>query len=855
MVQTLGRKPGTPDVGFGEIAPGAARGSIMGRPTKNGWLYYLGIRGGRTGGATPSARLGVYQASSTALTSLVGQTAAFTMPAVMLDGWSGADYGSAPTAALKVYAATTYGLAVLATGAAAGHGQDHSGHIMHERGGLSSLPSPFGSTNSRPEGKMSIWAMIQENRPPREPVVISPADGSLTSDATPTLSARFSDPDETLPGFALGSADKMAHWRFEVMNTARTVRYRDSGKTAANTTDQNDRVAAWDVPTALGAGTYIARCTFWDQFGVPSPTQEWVFTINAGGAASNGQLLEADRISTTLTNLVNPRMSVVWTHSGGLSADRFQMQVINAAGAVVIGPTGELNTTRAPGVELIYSPQLAGLANLTPGQKYKLGMRMRDTTGLWSGWAYTALFTVNSAPGVPTGLTPAHGTVTQDPPPLSAIIPDATDDTATLSTGFQVRIQGDTSDGVYIPSERRYFSAGRHRALPTAEELTTKGIWEWRVRGADPHGLVGEWTAWTAFTYADPPTVTITAPTADAVLTNGTPAVAFTSSAAMTSSQLLIRDNANGAEVYDSGQVATTGTSGSRQVPPGILRNDRTYTAIITAISTLGLTGTASRTFSVAYPSPAAIGSVNVAVSRGPLEMEEDPSEWSRLLISWAAATELQVPDTEFLGYLLRRQDLGTGEEHVLADLPVRGDTTFIDKTALSGRSYRYTVTYRALRNTVDQVESVPAIATGSVILKHAVVASLDEGDVGYPIRYWTDRGVEHVRDQVIIPTFGAKPIAFMGPASSRILTISALVKDNLEHTAAETVQAAVEASEPILGLDGRYSPRVVYWRDPRGRGILAVQSAPRETDAHNRSRSAFEVTFTEIEGSIEVVI
>jgi hypothetical protein len=856
MAEIIGRKPGTPDVGFGEMLSGQARASIAGRPSQNGWLYYLGFRGGRNTGTTPTARLAVYGTSGgSTVDTLVGQTGGIATPVFMADGYSGADYGGAPTAAIKVYSAYTYALALLFTGASGAHGQDASGYTMHERSGLGSFPSPFGSTYTRPEGKISIWAEIQPNRAPNWPGIISPTNGSITSDATPTLSASFSDPDETLPGFALGSADKMSAYQFQVLNTARSVVYSDSGKAPASGAQQNARSAAWDVPSALGAGTYIARATFWDQFDQPSPTQEWTFTINAGGSVANVAITPADTVAPGVTNDTDPQISGSWTHSGGLSMDRFQVGLINPAGTWLQGPSGEQTLSLAPGGVITTSLGAVGGSALSPGSQYQLGIRGRDTTGLWSGWAWTSVFAVNSAPGAPSDLQPAHGTVTQIPPIVSAVLPDATNDTAVLTSEFAVRISGDTGSGVLVPSARRSFASGRHSAQLTTTELTSKAIWEWRVRATDPWGLVGSWSAWTQFTYADPPTVTITAPTASQVLTAGTPTVTFTSSAAMSFSRLEIRDNADGSLVYDSGSVATTGTSGSRATPAAVLRNGHAYTATVTVTSTLGLTGSATRVFSVAYTAPAALGGVAVSVYRGPLELEEDPSEWSRLLVSWTGATVAQVPDSEFMGYIVRRIDIASGISQIVAYYASRSSTVFIDKTPLSGRGYRYEVVYLALRNTVDQVESVPVSDSGSVTLKHAVVASMDTSDIGYPIRYWTDRGVDHIRDQEIIPTFGALPVAFMGPAAGRILQVAALVMDDLEHTAAETVEAAIDASRPILGDDGRYSPRVVFWRDPRGRGILGIQSAPREVDQHQRSRSAFEMTITEIDGSIEVEI
>ena len=193
---TFGRKPSGNDVGYGESYAGTARASIMGRPSANGWLYLFGGRVGRNTGVTPNVTFGLYgTANGTTVTDRLSQSAAFAASVVMTDHWSGADYTSKPSVPYKVYSAYTYALAYITLGASLAHGQDNSGHTMHQNDGEAGLPSPFGSTNTRPEGKMALWAEIQNNRPPLLPGNVSPPPDSLVTDSTPTIGADFRDED------------------------------------------------------------------------------------------------------------------------------------------------------------------------------------------------------------------------------------------------------------------------------------------------------------------------------------------------------------------------------------------------------------------------------------------------------------------------------------------------------------------------------------------------------------------------------------------------------------------------------------------------------------------------------------
>src|SRR5690606_28333153 len=190
-----GRKPGTNDIGVGHMAAGQARGSIMGRPSSSGWVYAFGGRVGKQpGGSNANYYEALYGVSGSTIASLVGSSVAGVAAAVMDYGGSGSNQTVKPTAPIKIHNTTTYALVTRVSSGDFAHGQDHSGHPMHERTGAgSSFPSPFNASSVSPQGKMSLWVEYQPNRAPSRPTGLFPANGAQVT-ATPTLGADFRDP-------------------------------------------------------------------------------------------------------------------------------------------------------------------------------------------------------------------------------------------------------------------------------------------------------------------------------------------------------------------------------------------------------------------------------------------------------------------------------------------------------------------------------------------------------------------------------------------------------------------------------------------------------------------------------------
>ncbi|WP_300268003.1 hypothetical protein [Microbacterium sp.] len=852
----FGRKPGSLDGGWGYIYGGSSRGSIMGKPGSNGWAYRAAGRMGYNTGSGTNMQIAVYSVSGSSIASRLALTSTFYVNTYMADRASGADHGANLTAPLQIFANTNYALALGAHGSARNvFGQDMSGHPMHDKDG-SILPVTYAANRVAPEGKMSLWLEYEANVKPDTPSGFAPAHNSIITSSQPTLAVNFRDANEAVPGFSVGQADKLKKYRFQVLNSAQTSVLRDSGIVNASSAQQTARRASWTVPTALPAGRYVARATVYDMFDTPSTTASWAFTINAGGAmvdvdvAQNAYEPHWADASRRLLGQTTTVIGGTWTHSDNLNANAIQLVLHDENGVIVGAVSDVFSVTLAPNEWVGRWTTLAGMnmPELERGRMYRVGMRARDTTGLWSSWSYSSMFTVNSFPDIPTSLQPGPNAVTSVRPELSAIMTDSTDSSASLDSGFYIRKQGDTGNGIFVPGERRWFANGRHYAQPDHNEMPDHDVYEWRCRASDPHGLVGDWSSWQKVTYALAPELTITEP--DGTIDVGTPQVIFTSDKSLTKFTVTIREDGGGV-VHESGEITVSGPGGDYLVPAGVLRNETGYTIEVIGTDTVGLTGSATTSIYVSYTAPEALDWITVEKTPGPYEYQHVPDEWSRIAISWAQALPEIVSDEDFAGYLLERENTATGERKIVAHFLTRGETVFIDKTVASRVSYRYRLRYLMVVNGIDIVESEVVEGTGSVSLMHTTITSMDADDLGAPLRYWKKRKPKWVTDVEIVPSWGPEPIGFMGTSDSLKIDgdFAVLDAEDGSFTALEIIRDVRAMATPIRTGERSIAPRQIFYRDPRGRAFFAMIRDGDEDDEHREDIGRMSLTITQIAG------
>lgn len=880
---TIGRRPSGNDIGAGEMLPNHARASNVGTIASNAWLTSFGGRIGRNTGTNATAQFAVFGSAPGTVNDILGVSGTFTVSIYMAgnDNATGSDYTSKANIPVMVGPGAPYGdgkyvaLGVRASGASIAHGQDNSGWMMYEDTNIIGFADTWTPDNNRPEGKMSLWAEITTNRPPATPSGLSPVNNGRVAISTPTLACDFRDPDELLPGFTLGQGDKVKKYLFEVWNTAKTIRLATSNITTATTAQQTARRVSWTCPTSLAPGSYVARATVYDQFDTPSPVAEWTFIVSAGGTATPslaaGVVVGIGNDGFAVTNSTTPGASVLWQSQGGVAMANLGVRILDLPGVTLEAIGGNPTPLRGPwfvaksvangGTTAFTFAEWAasggGFAPLPEGTPCVIETQAIDANGELTPWAATAFVTINATPSVPTSLTPAAGTSFANFPVLSALITDATNDTSTLSSTFRVRLASDSGNGVSALGSYNS-AAGRHEIAASAT-LFPSGVnaYQWSVAATDAWGKASAFSAWTAINYVTPPAIVITSPATDgAAVSTGTPTLTWTVDRARLNYKITLTEVDASGLLTGGGQVITTGTVTSTStyfdVPAATLHNGQRYRFDLTITTSDGLVTTVSRTFTISYPAPSALTAIAASTLAGPFEHASDPAEWSRISVTWDAATTAQVADVDFAGYLLRRVNLETQESIVIAHPLTRDARLFIDRTAVSGVAYEYRATYLQRVNTFDLVESVPAVAQSSVTLKHSTIVTMDDDDLGCPLRYWTDRSLKWVTDVEVIETWSDKPIVFSGLADSSVLSGSFAVMDdpNGTYTARDVIATVREIARPKLDADGYPLPRVVLYRDVKRRLLYAVLTSGGESDEHATTLGKMDLTFTEIEAS-----
>lgn len=847
MCAYFGRKPSGNDAGIGDVGAGAMRASIMGSLTGHFWIINFGGRvGRRSASGTPTIEYAIYEASSGGVVGArLGVSGTTTAPTIMEDNASGADVVKKPAAPIIGVANQPYALAIRANGggAAAVHGQDNSGWVMHQRYGIgSSYPTPFAATQVDNQGKESLWVEYILNRRPKTPSNPLPVAGSTIAQTLPPMAVDFRDDDEVLTGFSLGQCDKLKSYSFEIWNSSKTTRIKSSGKQNADGTMQTNRRATW-TPTgaALTPGTYVARAIVYDLTDSPSDTAEWTFVVNAGGAFSSVDLAAGSYVSgSSVTLATSPGFTATWSHLDSYSTATVTARIVDASGGIV-RTAATISRTIANGASSSFTFADFSWSALPKGQVARIQIQATDTASGTSGWASSPLFTVNADPTVTALVSPGSGAASTTRPKLVVDFADGNDADASLTTTVAVRASGDTGSGTTVATKSFNSTTGYWEFFPNATNMPAVGNFEWRAMATDPWGVSSAWSSWRAISFVNPPAVTLTAPTG--TITTGTPTITFTVDRAMTSFQAVI--STGGVQIFDSGLV--TSSVGNQPVPPGRLRNATTYSLSLTVNTTDGLSVTNTYSFLVSYTQPAAVSNLSVTKVAGSFE-GTDPTNWSLARIAWDAVSTGVVADADFGGYVVRRRNNATGEDRVLRQLYTRGETVFIDKTAQSGTSYTYSVVYLKLMNNIDFVESVPASGTLTIVLNHAVLVSMGSDNTAVPLFYWDERGRKPHTAKQIVETWGEKPIVFQGIQNYDSVSGTFLIfDDDLGAFTSRDVIAALDSlNEVDLDTDGDPVPQIVCYRDPKRRVFYGTLTDYDEKDRHEDNISEVEIEVTE---------
>lgn len=309
---------------------------------------------------------------------------------------------------------------------------------------------------------------LVDTAPPSAPVVLTPPDGSVTTDTTPTVT---------------GTA--------EPLSTV-TVLVDD----VAVGTTQADGAGGWSlvVPAPLADGAHTARATATDAAGNVSPSSASVdFTVDT---TATGAPVVVTPANGSVTDDTTP------TYSG-------------------TGETGSTVTVVVDGTAVGTAPVAAGGTwTLTPATPLAEGLHAvwataTDGAGNVSPVSNTNAFTVDTvAPAAPVVVTPADGSVTSDTTPVLA---------GTAEPGSQVTVVVDGVAVGVVPAD------GSGAWTLTSGELAS-GPHTVQATATDEAGNVSPPSATNAFTVdaAPPAAPVVTAPADGATTADTTPTVTGT---------------------------------------------------------------------------------------------------------------------------------------------------------------------------------------------------------------------------------------------------------------------------------------------------------------------------------------
>lgn len=198
-----------------------------------------------------------------------------------------------------------------------------------------------------------------------------------------------------------------------------------------------------------------------------------------------------------------------------------------------------------------------------------------------------------TAPLAPTNLNPSGGYVLAGTSQQVEWDHNPVDTTSQTAYQLRVRKQGTTTWTTYTGTTLTY------RNITVSTFASHDEYVEWQVRTKGDHANYSPWSAIATFGVVTRPTVTITAPTANATITSGTIQLAVTFSRAPVSYRVELRDGTSSTAREISGYATST----THAVTLSQLRTGRTYTARVTATDRVDSV-TVSRSFTADFPQP-----------------------------------------------------------------------------------------------------------------------------------------------------------------------------------------------------------------------------------------------------------
>ena len=278
----------------------------------------------------------------------------------------------------------------------------------------------FNSESASPTNPPTL--VVTYNTPPGLPMGLTPADGAISTDTTPTLSATYNDVD----------ANDDGHVKFEIQKSDGTPVASGDG-----TTVQPGQTSTYDVPALTSGTTYRWRAASYDgQYcsgtglatcGTDGWTNWTTYRVNTPPGVPTG----ASPANNTVSDNTRPTLSATYVDpdSGDGGNVRFEIRKTSDDSLVASGD----GTTVHPGqTSMLSYPQAA--PSLQAGKSYYWRAASFDgdycsgsglATCSSDAWTSQVSYRANRPPDVPARLSPPSGAVSTDATPnLSGVYND-----------------------------------------------------------------------------------------------------------------------------------------------------------------------------------------------------------------------------------------------------------------------------------------------------------------------------------------------------------------------------------------------------------------------------------------------
>lgn len=794
MVQ-YGNISGTPQVFNRHIDADESNGTTFGTLSTNTWVYDMGVDGVERGASTASIRLSIYSVSggnpTTRLGYTVAESVADTSPTFHRVAISGD--------AVPLTAGQQYHLDCMVVSGELIYEHASGGNILERTGLTGSIPpSSYGSFSVRESGDMPLLAYGEDNVAPDVPTNLSPTGTIIDSD--PDFSATFTDANQD-------RGDELNQYKIQVRRVSDQVVMWDTTRSGSGTSYTTNYGG-----TALTPGTaYEWRTQVSDYFGASSAWTGWTaFTPASTGVVT----LTGD--PTGKIDETTPDFDGTWSDNGGFAMEQVQVRILSPGGSTLQTGSQFNIADVADGASFTVTWAQSDLSDLAWGTSYQYQMR-GFSNGQWSDWSAGRSFSTNSAPAIPSGLQPNTTAVAQTSLPLLTCFASDSDDTT--ATGLTVTAEILDSTAAVIATPGMTYDAGQSRweYQTTGTDIPAFGDYTWRAysfdgtlySGAKTSAATATRSAAAAFTYAEGPTVTITSPTVDEVLTSNSLTVTWTISSGTQQGYGITVYDATGAAVIDY-DAPTSADQTHTFTDVQAIRNGQNYTVTVNVETTLAATGVSAEVpFSVSYPAPDGLATLTATAVTVSTDL-------------WASAIALTWPQTAygtdvFSHYTVSRT-IATGPHAgtvTLATITSPTQRTFTDYFPPSGVLCAYSVTQSTIEG-ADIVTSAPVEASASITLGGVVLCAVsDPVNLRTSLRYTGERSFPRAIDTTVYqPSDGADPTTVRSPKRTRQPSFDAKVFGDSAATAAERL-AEIEALDIAGGT--------LCYRDNHGRKLFVT--------------------------------